>query len=802
MPEEELGKAQSVQSKGFIRSPLFWALACSIALAVIFGRVALLNLTTGVIGGDIDGYENMWNNYWIKTAIFDLHRNPFYTDYIYHPTGISLRYHTLNPFNALLTLPFNLTLGYIPTTNLLFIFALSLTTFFAFLFIRDIVGNPWAAFAGAALFTYANHNVVNFFIAGQTNMISAQWLPLYFFFLFRALHGPSLRGITTSLRSNYELRITNYELERMKSIRNSSFVIRNSRMGRSSLLYIALSIITLIIMSLTDWQFVMLAVFTSLLYFGFILLTRRTPQQKAILFGKLTAIGGGYAAIVALPLLLPMIKEGLESSWLSVGYQSGKHSIDLFDLLGPGLGNPGYLALGAALLGFYLTRKHAGMARETAFFWGITTLLFYLMALGPLLIVGGTTTEIQMPYSLLQNLPIFNIGRDPGRFNIIATLGIAILAAFGLRPRRELHITNYELERMKSIRNSSFIIRNLSEATSSFVIRNSRRGRRPLVTGVFLIFSLSPFIIETGKAQVDPPQWPAFYQQIANDPESYAILELPLFTENGRGENHYQMYQVLHNKPRFGGRWARDHKLTNPNNFVRKAALFRHLWLLDYPNDLDFYYPERDFLKRTDYSTHGLAILNYYNVRYIIIYEEALDANWDEEEFSNVIGKVFGLEERAVPKPDYQDDLMRVYRVPHGSSTLTQPLTLDVGDGWFPAGVRDVGHNYRWADSSGGAPSELYTINLTQHPIRALLHFTAYTHKQPRTLNLAINGLQASSLSLLPNEGQKPFLVEITVPPGNNLLTFSSPQPPIPVDDPSDTRLLSFGIYDLELIPK
>ena len=761
-------KIQNLKSK-FIIGPLFCALAASIALALIFGRVALLNLTTGVVGGDIDGYENMWNNYWVKTAIFDLHRNPFYTDYLYYPTGISLRYHTLNPFNSLLTLPFNLTLGYIPTTNLLLIFALSLTTFFAFLFIRDIVGNPWAAFAGAALFTYANHNVVNFFIAGQTNMISAQWLPLYFFFLFRALHGPSHFGFW----------ILDFGLNPLKSKIGAPPGLPKSKI--QNLKYIALSVITLIIMSLTDWQFVMLAVFTTLLYFAFILLTRRTPQQKAILFGRLTAIGGSYAAIVALPLLLPMIKEGLENPWLNISYQSGTHSIDLLDLLGPGLGNPGYLALGAALLGLISTRRRAGIARETALFWSITALLFYLMALGPLLIVGGATTDIQMPYSILQNLPIFNIGRDPGRFNIIATLGVGILAAFGL--------SHFRLWWPRGRPDFGF---------NKFKSKIQNLKSKIVIVALFLIFTLAPFFIEAGKARVDPPEWTPFYQQIATDPDSYAILELPPFTEKGRGENHYQMYQVLHNKPRFGGRWARDHKLTNPNNFVKRAALFRHFWLLDYPNDLDFYYPDRDFLSRTDYSTQGLAILNYYEVRYIIVYEQALDALWNEAEFTRITNELFGPTNAT---PVYQDQIMRAYRVPDALPP-NQPLSLDVGDGWFPAGVSDVGHIYRWADSVDGAPSELYTINLTQEPIPAFLQFTAYTHSQPRTLNLAINGHHAASLPLQPEQGQQPFVVEITIPPGNNTLAFTSTEPPLPVDDPSDSRLLSFGMYDVELKPK
>ena len=58
-------------------------------------------------------------------------------------------------------------------------------------------------------------------------------------------------------------------------------------------------------------------------------------------------------------------------------------------------------------------------------------------------------------------------------------------------------------------------------------------------------------------------------------------MELPLFTEKGRGEDTYEAYQSIHGKARLGGRLARDHKLTYPNNFTKQATLFRDFfWLL------------------------------------------------------------------------------------------------------------------------------------------------------------------------------------------------------------------------------
>jgi hypothetical protein len=725
------------------RASALWAFLGSLLLAAVYGRVAVLNLTAGVVGGDLDGYENMWNNWWVKMALLDLHRNPFYTDYLYYPTGISLRYHTLNPFNGLITIPLNLTLGYVPTTNLLFLAALALTTFFCFLLIRDLVGNPWAAFAGAALFTFANGNMVSFFALGQAEKLSMEWLPLYLFFLFRAVHG----------RPVWEPGAT-----------------APARIDTRPWLYAGLAVLTLVIMSLTDWQYVMFAVFTTLLYFAFLLCTRRSWAEKRRVFLRLSAIGGIYAVLVTPPLLLPMIREALDSPWLSVGYQATARAVDLAELLGPTLANPGYLALALAGLGLWAAWR-AGQ-RALAGFWALAVVLFDLMALGPVLTIGGTRTGIPLPYALMQALPVFNIGRDPGRYNTIAMLGVAVLAALGLR-----FVFGWAATRRPAL------------------------GRLVLpatLTALFLAVSLSGFVAAAGAAKADPPRWPPFYEQIAHDPEPYAILQLPPFTEKGLGEDHYMMYQVLHQKPIFGGRWARDHKLTNPNNFMKTASLFRNFWLLDYtPDWRTLYYPPRDFLQRTDYATQGRAILNYYHTRYIVLWKDALYPRWDEDAFQQLIGQVLG----PGTAPYYEDGMMRVYRVPDGPPAAN-PLTLDVGEGWFQAETRPDGTVYRLADSSNGQASDVVSMNLTAHPVPSTFQFTIYTHATPRTVQVLLNDTPLTTLHLRPDAGPQQVQLDISLPPGLNHIRFATPEPPVGTGNPHDARLLTFGMYGVALAAK
>ncbi len=319
----------------------------------------------------------------------------------------------------------------------------------------------------------------------------------------------------------------------------------------------------------------------------------------------------------------------------------------------------------------------------------------------------------------------------------------------------------------------------------------------------FLALNLGGFARAAGAAAIDPPEWSPFFAQVAADPAPYALLELPLFTEKGRGEDHYQLYQVVHGRPRFGGRYARDHKLTNPDNFVKTAGLFRDLWLLDAPDARRAAaYPAVDFLPRTDYATQGLAILNAYHVGYIVVYKAALSAGWHEAEFQRILAQVLG----PGVQPSYEDSLLRAYKVPAGPPAA-DPLTLDTGDGWYPAET-DAGGPFRWADATSpvrdGPPhaADLYTLNLGAQPLAVTLQATVFAFKEPRPVEVRLNGTLLTTLNLVPSAGPQTLNLPIRLPPGRNTLAFSSPAPPQPTGDPQDARVLSFGVRAIQLLRK
>lgn len=81
------------------------------------------NLMSAIPGDSFDGWQNYWNLWWIKTALVEQIHNPYVTNALFYPTGVNLYFHTLNPFNGLLTLPVQLSASLILAYNTVVFFS-------------------------------------------------------------------------------------------------------------------------------------------------------------------------------------------------------------------------------------------------------------------------------------------------------------------------------------------------------------------------------------------------------------------------------------------------------------------------------------------------------------------------------------------------------------------------------------------------------------------------------------------------------------------------------------------------------
>lgn len=567
------GIAAETKRGAFLRAPTFWAFIGSLALAALFGWQTVLHVTTGIVGGRADGYENLWNDWWFRVALLDLHRSPFFSAWIEYPTGTSLRFHTLNPLGGLIALPLAPLVGGIAALNLKILFALAFSTFFAYLLLRDLTGSPLPAFAGAAVYTYANDQMILGALKGTENyLMGAALLPLYCCLLLRAATRPRWVGPT---------------------------------IGASA---------TLLALALTDWQYTLFAIIFTVLYFLIAVVQRRDRRFAATRLARFAAIGAVWAVITLPTLILPLLAEARRSPWVAVGeWQASSHAKALFDFLEPGYQNPGYLVLAATVIGLTIFWRRAEWRADRAAVvcWACVAAFGLVLSFGPTLQTRlDQATLIPLPYALANALPLISISRKPFLYyTSFGMLGIGALLAFALRA--------------------------LLPAIGRVVARVTRRaaglGMLRAVSGGFvallLVGTLIPSLMNTREGDITPPDWPAFYRDVlAKDPEPYAILESPLFVrQRGRSDALYQAFQIVHGKYRFGSSVARDHKADNPDLFVKRATLFRDFFNAN-PSIIEIYRPSAtpDFLTPPAYDVVGLPLLNYYHVRYLVLYLDAL----------------------------------------------------------------------------------------------------------------------------------------------------------------------------------
>ena len=370
----------------------------------------------------------------MKRALVDLHTNPYVTGEVFYPYGGQLYFHTLNLLQGVLALPITLGPGLAAAYNTIVLASFALSGYAAYrlawyVLAHDVDGDgvtsrPEAArlsaFVAGAVFTFSSYRFVH--LLGHLDLLSTQWLPCVVLFLLKTRREP---GWWNPVWCG---------------------------------MFLAAALLT------SSYYAAFLLVFVGL--FAASMLLRRQPGWIAALT-RIAVAMAVFAALVA-PLLAAMLSRGvLEGRTANPGYDVDRFSADLLAFVVPsplhpvwgrvvqpaygamarnesGLEAVMYLGLAPVLLAVAALRS-AGV-RVWAF-WLAGCALFIVLALGPVLHVGGRAIapalSALMPYTLFSHLPYGDIPRVPGRFVVMATLCLAMLADGGawallrrLDPRR------------------------------------------------------------------------------------------------------------------------------------------------------------------------------------------------------------------------------------------------------------------------------------------------------------------------------------------------------------------------------
>ncbi|MGQ9515983.1 MAG: hypothetical protein ACUVT1_01830 [Anaerolineae bacterium] len=525
------------------------ALAMTYPLVREFGRA--------IPGDGFDGWQNYWNLWWMRLALVERGVSPLYTDMLYYPTGVSLAFQTLNPFNGLVSLPIQLTFGLMAAYNSIVLLSFTAGGLGGYLLARDVLaragwkgtGGRWPAFLAGVVYAFSPFHFAH--LLGHMQVFSLEWIPFAMWALWRGLE----------------------ELDGGK--------IGVGGWAR----WVGTAGLFLIFAGTCDWYFgLYLALFSG------VLVVYRLAGRR-FRWPHLAFLAGVWAVflLVLAPLWWPMVREASQASFMvPPKEQALALSADLLAFITPNEFHPlwgkwagqiasrftstlsertvfvGYIPL---LLGIW----GAVRGRRRSRFWWIGTLFFVVCALGPVLHAAGRSQwgaagwQIPLPYALLYDgVPVVRIARSIGRYSVMAMAGLGVLAAMGLADW---------MARRRGVWGKTIL-------------------PALLVGLVCLEFWSAPY-------PVSPPDTPAFYYQLAKEPGRFAVLNLPMNWDRPG----YLLYQTTHGKPLTAGYISRD----DPRTLVYRAPVLQELRFLG-----------RDILC-DDVRRLGPSVLSWMGIRYVIL---------------------------------------------------------------------------------------------------------------------------------------------------------------------------------------
>jgi len=511
---------------------------------VIFGYVVLtlvllypvvLNFNL-FIGSSSDVYQVIWGFWWLKKVLINLCVNPFYTYYIFYPSGVNLTFFTLTYFNSIFSIPLQILFGLVASYNLMVFFSFVMSGYGVYLLVKYLTGNKGASFISGVIFAFSPFRSTA--ALGHMHVLTTQWIPFYVLYLIKTI--------------------------KEKKTKNAIFTA-----------------IFFVLTSLGNFEYALyISLFTIFLFIFFFFTDRKIILNK--FFIKNMILIAVISLIMLIPFIYPMFKEWSSSSYMKKTLDGSiVTSADIFAFFIPSERHPifstyfkkiydtfssnemervvfvGYTSLAFSI---YSAVK---IKNKDIKFWVFSAICFFVLSLGPVLHVFGrflfpspfklgnlaktlgvhasnfgyelldNFVGIPLPYLLLYLFfPFFSVTRTPSRLSIMLMLSIAILSGYAI-----------------------------SKISNKF---KKRRIVFLIVTLSLIIFEFLPLPFPSQDSSI-----PNIYNQIALEPGDYAIVEAPISLP------YYMYYQSLHNKKIVGGIFGRRPSYTD--EFVNSVSLLREL---------------------------------------------------------------------------------------------------------------------------------------------------------------------------------------------------------------------------------
>ncbi|NJN83068.1 MAG: YfhO family protein [Caldilineaceae bacterium] len=428
--------ASLLQRHGWLRHALVFL--AYFALAILFTWPLAPRLTTHLAGAQSDNQLFTWTFWILRQQLLD-GLDPFFTNAIYYPDGISLAFHNMVLTKSLPALLLQPVMSVDAAYNLLLIFSLALNGYAMWLLVRYLTADSIAALISGIIFGFSPILLAHA-AAGHINWTGVEGLPLFAYFLLKALdQGRWQDALYAGLAAAYTV--------------------------------------------WTDWSLGLYAILFAGLLFVYRLVSERRAHLYWPVFRQYLLVGA-VALFATLPVLLPTLSVSASGDYDMTRYIGGAalYVSDLFGFFTP---SPNHFLLGDLVQPIF-GRFTAGTAEGTVFvgfsvlflaalgvwkiawkktgFWIIALILFAVISLGPGLHLLGAyrfpwlawlpmgsiaqdlgvpmrpewvqmfdeAPMIPLPGALFQLLPVFKWTRVYSRYFVLGMMAVAVLSGYGL----------------------------------------------------------------------------------------------------------------------------------------------------------------------------------------------------------------------------------------------------------------------------------------------------------------------------------------------------------------------------------
>jgi hypothetical protein len=580
---------------------------------------------TSVIPGTGEAWMFIWDLWWTKKALIDLHISPFYTNYIYYPSGVSLLFNGTILLISILAIPLHYFFSLAVIYNILIFFTFILSGYGMYLLVKHLTKNKTASFISGIIFAFFPYRFIRV-LGGHLGLLNTGWLPLYILYLIKLIQNP------------------------------------NKKNAILAALFMAFTVLNI------WYYFYFLVIFTGL-YILFCLTIDANEifnrginflkRNEALILRKQFLIALLFMIIsffiMVSPYLVPMLLEYRTEKYMVRSLDESEwYSADLIAFFTPSFLHPyfkdsvstiynkftgnGYeqvvfIGYTVFFLSLYAIIK---IKNKEIKFWGLVALIFLIISLGPVLHVLGKTEfigikekiQLKIYTFLFNNLPYMNVTRGPSRFSVMTTLSFAILCGYAVKNIFD-----------------NFKSRRILKYSTSFII-----------SGFILLEYLS---IPITYQDYDVP---AFIKDMANEKGDYAILNIPINLESTPLK-----YQVFSGKKAVYGLVSRVPYYVD--KFTDTTPIFKQIKA---PESMD------DILVQ-NISKVGKSIFTYYNIKYITINKESYQLSNNFPFDLVTFQKYINLLESAFGKPVYEDNKILVYEA---KKDPDPSLFIILGNNW------------------------------------------------------------------------------------------------------------------------